>query len=32
MPDVANLAGTMVFIMRNSMRVADGLCAKREHR
>src|SRR5690348_15753118 len=32
MPDMANLAGAMIFIMGNAMRVADGLRAKREHR
>jgi hypothetical protein len=32
MPDMANLAGAMIFVMGNAMRVADGLRAKREHR
>jgi hypothetical protein len=32
MPDVANLAGAMIFIVRDAMRVVDGLRAKDEHR
>ena len=32
MPDVANLAGAMVFIVRNAMRVTDGLRTECEHR
>jgi hypothetical protein len=28
MRDVANLAGAVVFVMRNVMRVSDRLCAK----
>jgi hypothetical protein len=30
MPDVANLAGAMVFVVRKAMRVADSLRAERE--
>jgi hypothetical protein len=32
MPDMANLAGAMIFVMRKTMRVADSLSAKHEHR
>ena len=32
MPDMANLAGAMIFVVRNTMRVADSLRAKYEHR
>jgi hypothetical protein len=32
MPNVANLAGAMILVMRNTMRVADSLSAKYEHR
>ena len=32
MPDMANLAGAVIFVMRNTMRVADSLSAKYEHR
>jgi hypothetical protein len=32
MSDMANLAGAMIFVVRNIMRVADSLSAKYEHR
>lgn len=32
MADVADLAGAMIFVVRNPMRVADSLRAKRKYR